>query len=224
MHSPGNQNTKNMIRYSLILTAFLLIGCGKDKEILLPKSNSTIVKEVADISPIYFLFQTKGKDTLIEVDKQTIISTTNWVFNIDKRFPLQKVIPEVIKLQNRKGSHKGDTDVENYYSYADSIGKNMALLPFTDVVYSVGEQKELTAEGKKVLVMKFDKHNKLTVDGTEIKLNDLSGTLEKLYKEPTVVFLHFDKELSYGDYITDRIQLSLLKQPTITISNKEFIY
>lgn len=225
MHSPGNQNTRNMIRYSLILAAFLLIGCGKDKEILLPKSNRTIVKDIADISPIYFLFQTNGNDTLMEVDKQTIISTTNWVFNIDKRFPLQKVMPEVIKLQNRKGSHKGDAKVENYYSYADSIGKNMAFLPFTNVVYALSEQKEFATDGKETLVLRFDKHNNLKVNDSDLKISELPETVQKLYPgKEVMVFLHFDKNLTYNTYIEDKILLSGLQWHQVTISDKEFIY
>ncbi|MEO4004686.1 MULTISPECIES: hypothetical protein [unclassified Flavobacterium] len=213
-----------MIRYSIILAAFLLFGCGKDKQILLPKSGRTIVKEVADISPIYMLFQVNGNDTLLEVDKQTIISTTNWVFNIDKRFPLKKIMPEVIKLQNRKGSHKGEAQVENYYSYADSIGKNMAFIPFTDVVYTLGTQKDFAEDGKASLVLKFDKQNQLTVNGIAVKPEEFHRTVEKMYTKPTVLFLHFDKELSYDNYIADKILLSWWKQPNVTISNKEYIY
>ncbi len=42
------------------------------------------------------------KDTLVEVNKKNSISSTNWVFNIDKRLPLKLVIPEVMKLQEKK--------------------------------------------------------------------------------------------------------------------------
>ena len=69
------------------------------------------------------------KDTLLEVNKKNEIISTNWIFNIDKRLPLQLVIPEVMKLQEKKRAevaHKNEK-AENYYSYADSIGKNIIV-------------------------------------------------------------------------------------------------
>lgn len=214
-----------MIRYSIVLAAFLLLGCGKDKEILLPKSNKTIVKDVADISPIYFLFQEKDKDTLVEVDKQTIISTTNWIFNIDKRFPMRKILPEVIRLQNRKGSHQGEVKVENYYSYADSIGKNMAFVPFTNVVYTLGKQKDFADQGKVSLVLKLDKHNKITGNGVPMALAEFPRTVTELYpNQAVVVFLHFDQNLPYQDYIAAKVVISGWKLQNVEISNKEYCY
>lgn len=214
-----------MIRYSIVLAAFLLVSCGKDKEILLPKSNKTIVKDVADISPIYFLFQEKDKDTLVEVDKQTIISTTNWIFNIDKRFPMRKIVPEIIRLQNRKGSHKGEAQVENYYSYADSIGKNMAFVPFTNVVYTLGKQKDFADQGKVSLVLKLDKHNKVTANGVPMTLAQFPEAVTNLYPDqPVVVFLHFDQNLLYQDYVAAKIIISGWKLKNVEFSNKEYTY
>src|SRR3954470_13744549 len=124
--------------YSLIIF-LLLLSCGNKEDILLPKSNVTIVSNVEDHAPIYIFFRTKGKDTLAEVNRKNSIISTNWIFNIDKRLPLKLVIPEVMKLQEKKrgeSAHKNEK-AENYYSYADSIGKNLAFLPFTKVYYKM---------------------------------------------------------------------------------------
>jgi hypothetical protein len=52
------------------------------------------------------------------------------------------VIPEVMKLQEKKRAEKvhQNEEAENYYSYADTIGKNLAFLPFTKVYYKMGEK------------------------------------------------------------------------------------
>src|SRR6187402_3468243 len=129
--------------YLFGIVLLMCFSCGNKEDILLPKANKTIVKEVVDLSPIYIFFRVKGKDTLAEVNRNNSISTTNWVLNIDKRLPLQLVIPEVIKLQAKKrgdSAHKIQV-AKNYYSYADSVGKNLAFLPFTKVSYKMEKPK-----------------------------------------------------------------------------------
>ena len=123
------------MKYLSLIVVYLLISCGNKETILLPKSNKTIVSDVQDHSPIYVFFRTKDKDTLAEVNRKNSIITTNWILNIDKRLPLRIVIPEVMKLQEKKRKEKAHKNekAENYYSYADSIGKNMAFIPFTNV-------------------------------------------------------------------------------------------
>ena len=110
----------------------------------MPKASTTIVKNVEDLSPIYMFFRTKGKDTLAEVNRKNSIITTNWILNIDKRLPLRLVIPEVMKLQKRKREEKDhhNESAENYYSYADTIGKNLAFIPFTKVYYKMENQNQ----------------------------------------------------------------------------------
>jgi hypothetical protein len=53
------------------------------------------------ISPIY-IFLEQRKDTLAEVNRKNSIISTNWILNVDKRLPLRLVIPEIMKLQQKK--------------------------------------------------------------------------------------------------------------------------
>ena len=113
------------MKYTYLLLILVLFSCGKKESVLLPKSNRTIVAKVQDYSPIYLFFKTNGNDTLVEVNRKNAISSTNWIFHIDKRLPLRLVVPEIIKLQAKKegSAHKSETS-ENYYSYSDSLHKN----------------------------------------------------------------------------------------------------
>lgn len=63
--------------------------------------------------------------------------------NINKRLPLRLVILEVMELQQKKREKKAhkNENAENYYSYADTVGKNMAFISFTKVFYKMSEQK-----------------------------------------------------------------------------------
>jgi hypothetical protein len=204
------------MKYCSLILVFLLLSCGNKEDILLPKSNVTIVSDVKDHSPIYIFFRTKGKDTLAEVNRKNSIISTNWILNIDKRLPLRLVIPEVMKLQEKKRSevaHKNEF-AENYYSYADSIGKNMAFLPFTKVYYKMEKPKSS-------FIVFFSNKNEIFVDGTPGTREELKQFLTSLPKDKLkIIRFRFDANMSYENYIQNEIFIQTLK-----IENKEeFIF
>jgi hypothetical protein len=192
--------------------SLLLFSCN-DKEIQLPKLGVTIVADVRDHSPVYFFFTIKEKDTLAEVNRKNTISTTNWLFNIDKKLPLHIVMPEVIKLQKKKksGMHKSDT-AENFYTYADTITKKMAFFPFEKIIYKL--KKPIQGN-----LLKFDKRNTIIFEGKPVLLQDLALRLN-FYKG--VVQLCFAKELTFGDYLKNKSMLYNLN--FLTFSQEECIY
>ena len=210
------------MKYFSFVIFFVLLSCGNKEDILLPKSNVTIVSDVVDHSPIYIFFRTKGKDTLAEVNRKNSIISTNWILNIDKRLPLRLVIPQVMKLQEKKrgdSAHKNDK-AENYYSYADSIGKNMAFLPFTKVYYKMGKPKL-------GVIVFFDKKNQIWVNDLMIKKDKLESFLnEFIVRKGISLQFSFSKHLSYGNYIQDKIFIQSLKfpNPDLNLSNEEFVY
>jgi hypothetical protein len=209
------------MKYCSLILFFLFLSCGNKEAILLPKSNVTIASDVVDHSPIYIFFRAKGKDTLAEVNRKNSIISTNWILNIDKRLPLRLVIPEVMKLQEKKqnSAHKNEL-AENYYSYADSIGKNMAFLPFTKVYYKMEKPKF-------GVIVFFDKNNKILVNNVVVKKEKLQDYLENLPSDKPNKFLFcFNKQLSYGNYVQDKIFIKSLKfpVPSINLINEEFIY
>ena len=210
------------MKYFCLVILFVLFSCGNKEAVLLPKSNVTIVSDVADHSPIYIFFRTKGKDTLAEVNRKNSIISTNWILNIDKRLPLRLVIPEVMKLQEKKRNevaHKNEL-AENYYSYADSIGKKLAFLPFTKVYYEMKKPKF----GVNIF---FDKNNKISVNGLVIKKDKLESFLnESIIEKGINLQFCFSNDLSYGGYIQDEIFIQSLKfsMLNLNLTNQEFIY
>lgn len=210
------------MKYLSLAILFMLFSCGNQEDILLPKSNVTLVSDVKDHSPIYIFFRTKGKDTLAEVNRKNSIITTNWILNIDKRLPLRLVIPEVMKLQEKKRNevaHKNEL-AENYYSYADSIGKNMAFLPFTKVYYKMEKPKF-------GIIVFFDKTNTISVNNVAVKKEELQNYLDNLPSDkPNKFVFCFAKDLSYGSYIQDKIFIQSLNFPfpSLNLTNEEFIF
>ncbi|UFH35162.1 hypothetical protein [Flavobacterium acetivorans] len=196
------------MKYLSVAIVFLLFSCGNKEDILLPKSNKTVVSDVLDHSPIYVFFRTKGKDTLAEVNRKNSIITTNWIFNIDKRLPLRIVIPEVMKLQEKKREEKAHKNekAENYYAYADSIGKNMAFIPFTKVYYKM--DKPLN-EG---LIFYFKKGTDLVlVNDDKIKKSEILNYVNSFnFENNPKIVLVFDKNMSFEDYLLTKISIAEL--------------
>jgi len=193
------------MKYLSLLVICLLFSCGKKEDVLLPKSNISIVKDVQDHSPIYLFFKVDGKDTIADLNRKSAIISTNWIFNIDKRLPLKLVIPEVIKMQEKKRNEKmhQNEESENYYSYADSVGKNLAFLPFTKVFYKMDRPER----GNFVVYFKKGKQQ-VFMGNQEIKISEI---LKQFYsikfdRVPNLVFL-FDKNMSYEEYIQYKILL-----------------
>ena len=201
----------------IIVALFLisLFSCGK-KEIQLPQLNETIVVDVKDHSPIYMFFETNGKDTLIDVNRSNSISSTNWLFNIDKRLPLKLVIPEIQKLQVKKAksSHKKEGS-ENYFTYMDSKKKTLAFLSFTNVTYTLKNYNN----GISVF---FTKRNKIFVNNILVDKKDLESYLNNLNNTYQEIAFGFDKNLSFQDYIIAKNVANDLEIKFITF--KEYIY
>ncbi|WP_264523619.1 hypothetical protein [Flavobacterium sp. N502536] len=215
------------MKYFTLIIAFLLFSCGKKEDVLLPKSDVTIVKDVQDLSPVYIFFKAQGKDTIADVNRKNSIISTNWIFNIDKRLPLKLVIPEVMKLQEKKradSAHKNE-NAENYYSYADSIGKNLAFLPFTKVYY-----KMEIANNRSQLY--FKKNGMIRYSGRKIydfPKKNLKPFLDSLVINPKAeIKFSYDKNMSFGAYIQCKILVKTMadkKIPFVFINqDEEFVF
>ncbi|MFD2909291.1 hypothetical protein ACFSX9_11190 [Flavobacterium ardleyense] len=227
-----------MKKIVLIVALFSLFACN-DKEVKLPQASLSVMKDIEDHSPIYMFFDLKDKkDTIIEVNRKNSISSTNWVFNIDKRLPLKLVIPEVMKLQEKKkGSSHAKEGSINVFTYSDSVAKNLAFFPFSDVQYKFDEDfsKLLNMESLEKyeefqhLAINFVKGGAITVEGLEVDRNAFVTYITKLSRfsrDRKLVMLHlnFDKELSYGDYIQNKILAWQATNDKVQIFSFEFIY
>ena len=191
---------------------FLLFSC-QNKEVLLSESNETVMADVKEPSPIYFFFKTEEKDTLVEVNKNNSTSSPNWLFNIDKRLPLRKVILEIKKLQVNKHS-------ENYFAYTDTVKKTMAFLPFTKVKYKL-EKPDFN-----VVYFYLDRNDLVHFKDEVFSKNELQPFLDKQSVPASSVVFAYDKGMPFGKYIQYQFFVEHLTAPRgITINNrKEYIY
>lgn len=209
-----------MKKIVLLLISMLLFSCGEDKEVLLPVAQETIVAEVKDHSPIYFFFKLEEKDTLVDVNRNNSISSTNWLFNIDKRLPLRKVILEVKKLQSKKegSSHKKATS-ENYFTYTDTVKKNLAFMPFTKIVYKL-EKPDFN-----VKYFHLDRNDLVHYNELVFSKNQLQEFINKM--PSSRIYFSFDKGMSFGKYIEYKLFIKnlVITQKGVSVNSKrEYIY
>ena len=209
-----------MKKIVLLLISMLMFSCGEDKEVWLPVAKESIISEVKDHSPIYFFFKLEEKDTLVDVNRNNSISSTNWLFNIDKRLPLRKVILEVKKLQTKKegSSHKKATS-ENYFTYTDTVKKNLAFMPFTKIVYKL-EKPDFN-----VKYFHLDRNDLVHYNELVFSKNQLQEFINKMPNSR--IYFSFDKGMSFGKYIEYKLFIKNLEitQKGVTINSKrEYIY
>lgn len=204
----------------VLVFLFLLSSC-QNKEVILSQANETVVADVKDYSPIYFFFKTEEKDTLIEVNSNKSISSTNWFFNIDKRLPLRKVILEIKKLQAKKTSsmHKSVTS-ENYFTYTDTVKKTMAFFPFTKVKYKL-EKPDFN-----VIYFYLDRNDLVHFKDEVFSKNELQTFLDSKPVPASSLVFAYDKGMSFGKYIQYQFFVKHLTAPKGMSINtkKEYIY
>jgi hypothetical protein len=188
-----------MKRIVILISLLSLFSC-EDKQVLLPQVDHTVLAEIEDHSPIYMFFKTEKKDTLIDVNRKNSISSTKWIFNIDKRLPLRLVVPEVIKLQAKKeGSAHKSAASENYFSYSDSIQKQLAFIPFTKLTFTL-KQPEYGVN------IYFAKNSTVFVNAIEVKKEDLKTYLSQLPSDKSLKFNYcFDQNCLYGNFVKELV-------------------
>jgi hypothetical protein len=212
---------KKMKSVILSVLAILLVDCEGKKEVQLPKSNQSLVTVIGEHSPVYIFFALKGKDTIADLNRSNTISSTHWVFNIDKRLPLRLVMPQVMKMQAKKekSMHKSETS-ENYFSYADSLHKNLAFVSFTNVTYKMEKPKLAT-------LILFTQNNSVIVNSKEINKTALQDYLNQLPSNKTrTLYFGFAKESSFDTYLQHQIFIRGLKFEGFdsNSSRQEFIF
>lgn len=194
-----------MKKLIVLLVTLSLFSCNK-KEVLLPQANQTIEKEILDHSPIYMFFKVEGKDTIVDLNRKNSISSTNWIFNIDRRLPLEKVMPEISKLQAKKeASAHSKVGAKNVFSYADTLHKNLAFVPFTNIEFSCNKP----SKGELVY---FYKNETFTYKNQIFATKEFESLIERLTTlELYELNIGFDKKMNYGQFLSIFIEIQSLE-------------
>lgn len=227
---------KKYIYIGLLLGVF--ISCGKQKDVKLAEVAREDITEMTDYSAVYFFWNPEKEDSL-EVNRNNLITSTNWIFHIDKRLTLEQLTPALIALQEKKENakmHKNEA-AKNYFSVNNKSIKNLSFIDITETQFRFDSQfskfyiEENPAEfkDKHPFTINFKRDNSVTLDQTPSKKEDIIKFIKEFADfaapgEKTILYLNFDKHLTFQQYIED---YELIKKSTgnlITIAPIQFVY
>ena len=221
----------------LLITLLFIISCGKDKVVQLPEINHSDISEINDVSAAY-LFYDESKSEGFELNRKNLISTTNWLVNVDRRLTLKQVIPQVKFLQYKKqhSEHKNEK-AKNYFSCNDLSKKNLGFMEFTDVIYHAESSETYMSKISELKDVQSLKPISFNLNG-EISIinpnsepfiimtnkNELLNDLNKMDTTKSTLYFNFNEKLTFQDYITYKSILSKSNFKNLKISNQEFLY
>lgn len=227
------------MRYFLLGLLLIIFSCGNEKVIQLPEISHSEIKEINDVSAAYLFYDETLKDS-VELNRKNLISTTNWLVNVDKRLTLKQVIPHIKFLQDKKsGSSHKNKKVKNYFTCNDVSRMDLGFIDFTDIVYYEKSSREYFSETSELKLPKrlnihFDSLEEinlvLVTNDLNFKKSKKSNLLNEIKnilkneKENIEIILDINNLISFQDYISLKLTLQQLALDNVIISNNEFIY
>lgn len=224
--------------YILLITTLFLFSCGNEKVIQLPEINQSKITEINDVSAAYLFYDETQKDS-VKLNRKNLISTTNWLVNVDKRLLLKQVIPHITFLQDKKsGSSHKNKNAKNYFTCSDTSRKNLGFIEFTDVVYHeepAGEYFVNTSNIPENTRLSIVYHTQGHIDimgftdyliSKKTNLSDIIFELKKLLNQNKNVdiVLNFNQNLNFQNYILLKSIMLNSDLQNVMISNHEFIF
>lgn len=226
------------MKYLSLILLFLFFSCNNEKTVLLPEIANADTTEVLDVSPVYLFYDITQKDS-VELNKANLISTTNWLINVDKRLTMGQIIPKIIVLQDKKREAEINKtqNSKNYFTCNDTSIKNLGFLDFTNVIYktnyvlpNISPDFENPREKRIIVDFRSPQDIKLVsiFKDSIIKkssLQNLKNDIAALPQEASYeLFLNINDHLSFQDYITFKSTLLQVSSSKVTINENEFIY
>ena len=220
----------------LILISSITFSCAK-KEIKIPVIAATGIQEVLDHSQVWvFLDENEGEITA-NVNRKNTISSTNWIYNIDRNLPLHTFVNTLSELQEKhSGSMHSKKGTHDYFSYSDSESQKLSFLPFDEVEYKTDSvQSKYYIKENRENYLNYNNIN-LTINPNNIWIND--GKFEKedfksLLLEyidfsaegsQTMLHINYNDRLLYQDYLNYKTMFESIKNVAILINPIEFIF
>lgn len=211
---------KNLLLPLIIILSFY--SCN-ERIVQLPETTSQEITEVIDVSPIY-MFYDETKPEGIDFNRKNMISTTNWLVNIDKRLTLKQVLPHLQYLQEKRhgdGMHTNKS-AKNYFSCSNPEIQNLAFIEFTDINFSNSSSYANNNQDLEIRLKINAKNSITTIPDIGKSYNSVSEFLKTKPKQK-IIFM-FNENLTIQDYITIKSQLLSHNSEAIKVSDNEFIY
>ncbi len=214
----------------IFVLIFLIISCNK-KELQLPKIGIKGLTDIQNNSNIWMFFNVIENDTIAILNNNNKIGNTHLIFNIDKRLPLREIMPKLHEIQekSKEDSPHKTGDMNNYFSYADTLSNTFAQLDFTNTFYIFTQEAYkntistiVNENDQNPILLQFKKESiRINHKKTDDFLKDLETTILNDSTKNRTIFLLFDQDLTYKKYLTVKVKLF---SKGFKIENSEYIF
>lgn len=202
-----------LINIAFFLLLVFVMSCQK-KEVQLPVIEVPGITGIQNHSSIWVFFKVQNGDTLAILNKGNKILNTHWIFNIDKRLPMKKVVPHLIEMhKNRiKDSMHKKEGMQNYFSYADTALEQISLRLFSPINFvdrkpEYKDSKLLDSCLTEIEIM----GDSVKIKNKTIALSGLNSLLSEQVcdsaKTPSVR-LSYSESLAFQYYLQTKVYLS----------------
>ena len=149
---------------------------------------------LTDHSAIYIFFDEDTKQA--ELNRSNLITSTHWVFHIDKRNSLYQSALQIDKMQTKKEnpmSPHNNPSSRNYFSVAEMTQKQLGFIDFTPTrfrSFQIENQPKTTTS-----LQVFTRKNGFYINKEKISLSEFSQNTNKSY------IWVFDGAMSFEDFV-----------------------
>lgn len=224
----------------IIILTFIMIfcfSCGNEKTLFLPEISHSEISEIQDVSHAYLFYDETQKDS-VELNRKNLISTTNWLINVDKRLTLKQAVPHIKFLQDKKvnSSHK-NKDAKNYFTCNDITRQNLGFIEFTNVVYHSEKLDNYSGKFSDIKItdnttaIGFESSDNFIITSTSLKKfilettkDSLSHYLKKCDTPDGIILLNFNENLSFQDYIDYKYIITNTDLKETKVLENEYIF
>ncbi len=192
----------------LLLLLILTSGCTQ-KTLKLPKAHAKTTTEVLNNSSIWIFYTVKNQDTIASLNRNNSISTTNWLFNIDRRLKLKQLYKPLKKIliKRQKVSPHHVDGLKNYFSFADTLDLRNKFLAFNlkDIQYKTPLLKDSSQ-----LIFEFQKAY-FTLNKQAFKYSQFDSIASLNRQKTNESQFYYNENLSYDNYL--KVKILLYKSP-----------
>lgn len=209
----------------VVLFVFFLTSCSK-KSVELPLIPVSGTTNIFNYSEIWVFYKLDKQEVKANANLNNVISSTHWIINIDKKLPMQEIVPilETIKEKRAKKSPHSVENMNNYLSYSNTKDKNISLINIDSTQYLIlgaKEYEELINHYKSDINIELSE-NSFTLNQTEYPLDAFNEELLKPLKNVPIHFF-YKGDVAYQTYLEKKVMLYQYVSQKNLIDSTEYL-
>lgn len=219
-----------------LLISILFISCVRE-EVKLPQIAMEGETEIQNHSEVWMFYKENEAESPLKLNKNNTISTTHWLYNIDKRLQLKHIIPELqeLRYKHANGMHS-EEGMLNYLSYSNTLNNQLTYRSFDYVTYKTDSLQSKFFIKQHADDYRIYNNIHLTINPNNTWINDakmvdgeLLTTLPEFIEfsaegRQTLLHINFNQNLSYQEYMSYQAYLNSLASAAIRINPLEFVF